>query len=56
MKKFCIGLKEHTTKIIKKKEMIPLTNEEKKFIVSEKIVIHAKKDLVLMMIIKNTIK
>ena len=32
MKKFCKNLKEHTTKIInyEKKEMIPLTKEEKK--------------------------
>ena len=41
---------------MKKKEMIPLTNEEKKYIVSKKFVIYAKKDLVLMMTIKNTLK
>ena len=35
--------------------MIPLTNEEKKYIMSKKFLIHAKKDLVLMMTIKNTI-
>ena len=37
--------------------MIPLTNEEKKYIVSNKFAIYAKKDLVLMMMkIKNTFK
>ena len=32
MKNYCIGLKEHATKIInyEKKKMIPLTKEEKK--------------------------
>ena len=32
MKNFCLDLKEHATKIInhEKKEMIPLTKEEKK--------------------------
>ena len=50
MKNFCIGLREHATKIInyEKKEMIPLLNEEKKYIVSKKYVIYAKKNLVLM--------
>ena len=32
--------------------MIPLTNEEKKYIVSKKCVIYGKKDLVLMMTTK----
>ena len=43
---------------MKKKEMLPLTNEEKKCIVSKKFVIYAKIDLVLMMMmtIKNTLK
>ena len=45
MKNFCIDLKEHVIKIINygKKEMISLTNEEKKYIVSKKFVIYAKK-------------
>ena len=40
MKDFCIDLKEHVIKIInyEKKEMIPLINEEKKYIVSKKFV------------------
>ena len=33
--------------------MIPLTNEEKRFIINKKFVIYVKKDLVLMMKIKN---
>ena len=37
-------------------KMISLTNEEKKIIVSKKVVIYAKKDLVLPMKIKNIIK
>ena len=50
MKNFRIGLRQHATKIInyEKKEMIPLLNEEKKYIVSKKYVIYAKKNLVLM--------
>ena len=58
MKDFCIDLKEHVIKIInyEKKEMIPLINEEKKYIVSKKFVIYAKGDLALMMTIKNTLK
>ena len=50
---FCKDLREHATKIInyEKKEMIPLTYKEKKNLMkSKKIVIYAKKDLVLMMI------
>ena len=34
---------------MEKKEMIPLTKEEKKYIASKKFVIYAKKDLVIMM-------
>ena len=37
-------------------KMISLTNEEKKIIVSKKVVIYANKDLVLPMKIKNIIK
>ena len=36
--------------------MIPVTNEEKNYIVSKNFVIYAKKDLVPMMTIKNIIK
>ena len=39
MKKFCLNLKEHATKIInyKKREMIPLTKEEKKIHREQKV-------------------
>ena len=58
MKRFCIDLRKHATKIInyEKKEMIPLTNEEKNYIVRKKYVIYVKTDLVLMMTIKIIIK
>ena len=59
MKNFCLDLREHATKTInykKKKEMTPLINEEKNFIVSKTFVIYAKIDLVLMITIKDTIK
>ena len=58
MEKFCKDLKEHGTKIInyKKKEMIPLTKEEEKIHRRQKNAIYAKKDLVLMITIKNIIK
>ena len=38
MKNFCLDLREHATKIINydKKELIPLTKEEKKYIVDRK--------------------
>ena len=58
MKNLCLDLREHATKLInhgKKKEMIPLINE-KKYIVSKKFVIYAKKDLVMMMTIKIIIE
>ena len=32
MKNFCLDLKEHATKVIKKKGMIQLTKEEKKIV------------------------
>ena len=53
MKTFFLAVREHATKITdyEKKEMIPLTNKEKKFIVSQKYVMYVKKELVLM--IKN---
>ena len=41
---------------MKNKEMIPLTDEENKSYKSKKYVIYAKRDLVLMMIIKSIIK
>ena len=46
MKNFCLDLREHATKIIDydKKEMIPLTNEEKKYIVIKKFVIYDDDD------------
>ena len=55
MKNFCLDLREHATKIInyEKKEMIPLTKEEKKLIVLQEDAIYAKKSLVLMIKIKN---
>ena len=58
-KNFCEDLKKHATKTInyEKKEMIPFTNKEKNYIVIKKCVIYAKKrDLVLMMTMKNIIK
>ena len=56
-KKICLDLKKHVTKITnhEKKELMPLTNE-KKYIVNKKCVIYVKKDLVLIITIKNTIK
>ena len=58
MKNFCLDLREHATKIInyEKKEMIPLTKKKRKSIISKKFVIYVKKDLVLMITIKNIIK
>ena len=53
MKKFCKDLREHATKIInyEKKNMIPLTKEEKYIIMIKKFVIYARKYLIL--VIKN---
>ena len=58
MKKFCKDLREHATKIInyEKKEMIPLTKKKRKTIISKKFLIYAKKNLIQMRTIKNTIK
>ena len=57
MKNFCLDLKEHATKIINyEKKIIPLTKEEKKIHREQKVVIYARRDLVLMMAMKNTIK
>ena len=57
MKNFCLHLREHATKITnyKKREMIPLTKEEKKMHRRKTTSIHARKDLVLMITIKTTI-
>ena len=54
MENFCL---EHATKIInyEKKEMIPLTKEEKKMYHGQKVC-YICKDLVLMITIKNIIK
>ena len=58
MKNLYLDLRQHATEIInyEKKEMISLTNEEKKYIMSKKLAINVKKDLVLTMTIKNIIK
>ena len=58
MKKFCEDLRKYATKIInyEKKEMIPLTTEEKKNIAFRKLVIYAKKNSVPITMIENTIK
>ena len=57
MKNFCLDLKDHVTKIInyEKKEMIQFTKEEKKIHRKQKNVTCAKKDLVLMIAVKNTV-
>ena len=54
MKMFCKYLKQHAAKVIKyeKTEMIPITNEKKKYIVGKKNMIYSKQNLALMMIIK----
>ena len=58
MKNFCLDLKEHATKIInyEKKQLIPLTKEENKINHEQKVCYMCKKDLVLMLAIKNTLK
>ena len=58
MKNFCLDLREHATKIFnyEKKEMIPLTKKEEKSIISKKFAIYVKKDLLLIITIKNIIK
>ena len=57
MKNFSLDFREHATKIInyEKKEMIPLTSKEKKIHNKQKV-IYGKKDLVLMITIKNIIR
>ena len=58
MKNFCLDLREPATKVInyEKKEMIPLTKKEEKNITSKKFVVYVRKDLVLMLAIKNIIR
>ena len=58
MKNFCLDLREHAIKIInyEKKKMIPLTKKKRKSMKSKKRAIYVKKDLVLMITIKNIIK
>ena len=58
MKKFCKDLREHATKITnyEKKDMIPLTKKKKKTIINKKFVTYAKKNLIRVIPIKNTIK
>ena len=55
MKNFCLDLREHATKIInyEKKEIIPLTKEEKKRHNEQLFAMYVKKYLVLMITIKN---
>ena len=45
MKSFCMDLKEHATKIFncEKKEMIPLTNKEKKLHRKQKSMLYMQK-------------
>ena len=58
IKIFCNDSKEHTTKTIsfEKNEMIPFTIEENESYSKQKFVIYAKKNFVLMTVIKNTVK
>ena len=59
MKKLCLYLRDHATKIInyKKKEMIPLTKKEKKMHNKQNVCyICKKRESVLMIKTKNTIK
>ena len=58
MERFCKDLKEHATKIFdhQKKKMILLTYKENKSYKKQKFVIHVKKELVLIMTIKNILK
>ena len=58
MKNFCLDLLEHATEIInyEKKEIIPLTKEEKKSHRIQKRCYICKKSLVLTIKIKNIIR
>ena len=57
MKNFCIDLEEHATKIINYETKSDTNNYTNHIyhIVSKTFVIYVKKDLVLMMTIKNTL-
>ena len=58
MKIFCKDLKDQAMKIInyEKKEMIPLTNEEKESYENQRFAIYVKKNFVLMKKIKKNLK
>ena len=58
MKNFCKDLREHGIKIIdcEKQEMIPLRGEKNKSYHKQKVCYMYKKNLVLIIMIKNTIK
>ena len=58
MKNVFLVFREHAIKIINdaKKEMITLTKKKRKSIIRKTFVIYVKKDLVLMITIKNIIK
>ena len=57
MRNFCLDLKEHVTKIINYEKKNKYTTMKKiNLIKSKKFVIYAKKDLLLMITIKNIIK
>ena len=54
MERFCIDLRDHAMKIInyEEKEMTPLTDKKISLMKSEKFATYAKKNLVLMKMIK----
>ena len=58
MKIFCNDLKDQANRITnyEKKEMIPLTDDEKETYENQKFVIYVKKNFVLMKIIKRNLK
>ena len=58
MKMICLDLREHATKVInyEKTKMIPLTKEEEKYHNKQKFATYAKKNLIQIISIKNTIK
>ena len=58
MKNFCLDLREHAAKVInyEKNRNDTINKGRKKVHRTQKNIIYAKKDLLLMMIIKNTIK
>ena len=53
MERFCKDLRDHAIKMnYEEKEMIPLTDKEKSLMRSKKFVTYAKKNLILMKMIK----